>query len=451
MSLDWGNGIGVSFQTSKVSEEMPSSFRNRSYFPEKYPIKEDFPFLINPKKFICLQITGANPNEINMVDILSENSEISAVAIDFITFERLFVLDMNTLFSKILKGLNDTPYARLEKYFNPILSEINKKHSQFLNLLERLIKEGPKKFNANFVHFFLGAAGSEILPIHKRYIDQFLKIESCALNFSYTKTSEYEDFLKGRALIQVLRSPIEWQNVTAKTARTLIKLLPKGSNYISDLERFASSNELLANTSDYIPKLEQLSHQFVVEPFQIVVPGRRIIRKGVGKKHCRRKETERTIILFNDILLYAQHKGGMYVSPHYFDLSYVKIEDYQKNNCIIIETPRKSFILEFPTQDIASEWKKDISESIQDVIEETGVDINTIQYAPVWIPDKLADKCMNCNAPFTIVNRRHHCRGCGKIMCSDCLKYKAVIKNISNDPVKICERCAKQYKSCLVK
>lgn len=340
MALDWGNGIGPSFQNCKIAKEMPNSFRNLSYFPEQYPIKDDFPFIINPKKFICLQISGASPNETNMVDILSENSEISAVAIDFITYERLFVSDMNILFTKILKNLNDMPYAKLEKCFDPILPEINKKHSQFLNLLERLIKEGPKKFNANFVHFFLGAAGSEILPIHKKYIDQYLNIESCALNFSYKKTAEYDDFLKGRTLIQIIRSPIEWQNVTAKTARTLIKLLPKGSNYASDLERFASSNELLANTSDYIPKLEQLSRQFVVEPFQIVVPGRRIIRKGSCKKHCRKKDNERTLILFNDILLYVKHKGGMFVSPHYFDLSYMKIEDYQKNNCIIIENPK---------------------------------------------------------------------------------------------------------------
>lgn len=451
MTLDWGNGVGASFQTSKTANEIPNSFKNLCYFPKQYPIKSDFPFIIDPKKFICLQISGANPNETTMVDILSENSETSLVAIDFITFERLFVSDMNTLLFKILKGLDDTPYARLEKYFGPILSEIIKKHGQFLNLLERLIKEGPKKFNANFIHFFLGAAGSEILPIHKRYIDQFLNIESCALNFSYNKTSEYKDFLKGRTLIQVLRSPIEWQNFTAKTARTLIHLLPGGSNYASDLERFASSNELLANTSDYIPKLEQLSRQFVVEPFQIVVPGRRIIRKGICKKHCRKKETERSIILFNDILLYAQHKGGMYVSPHYFDLSYVKIESYQKSNCIIVETPKKSFILEFVTKEIADEWKKDISDSIQDVIEERGIDISTINYAPVWIPDKLADKCMKCNAPFTLVNRRHHCRGCGKIMCSDCLKYKAIIKNISNDPVKICEECSKRYKGYLSK
>lgn len=29
--------------------------------------------------------------------------------------------------------------------------------------------------------------------------------------------------------------------------------------------------------------------------------------------------------------------------------------------------------------------------------------------APVWIPDKMAPRCMICNDHFTVVRRRHHC------------------------------------------
>lgn len=449
MALDWGNGIGPSFQNPKLAKEMPDSFRSLCYFPTEYPIKEDFPYIINPKKFISLQISGANPNETNMVDILSENSGTSSIAIDFITFERLFLSDMKTLYFNILKNLDDTPYAKLKKSLQPVIQEIQNKHSGYLNLLERLIKEGPKKFNANFVHFFLGAAGPVILPLHKQYIDQFLKIESCALNFSYVKTSEYQEFLNGRTLIQIFRAPIEWQNVTAKTARNLIHFLPEGSegNYSSELERFAENNEVLANSSDYIPKLVHLSRQFVVEPFQIVVSGRRIIKEGHCKKHCRRKESERKLILFNDKLLYAKHKGGMLVSPQYFDLLYLKIEDTNLKNSLLVLNNRKSFVLEFADQDTKNQWKKDITDAIQDVIQDSSVDVSQMKYAAAWIPDKFATKCMNCGAPFNAFNRKHHCRGCGKVMCNDCLKYKVVIKNISNDPVKVCENCYKVYKN----
>ena len=33
---------------------------------------------------------------------------------------------------------------------------------------------------------------------------------------------------------------------------------------------------------------------------------------------------------------------------------------------------------------------------------------------PFWIPDADADACMICEAKFTMVKRRHHCRACGK-------------------------------------
>lgn len=38
--------------------------------------------------------------------------------------------------------------------------------------------------------------------------------------------------------------------------------------------------------------------------------------------------------------------------------------------------------------------------------------------APVWIPDSQAPTCMSCDLRFTFTKRRHHCRGCGKVVDS---------------------------------
>jgi hypothetical protein len=35
--------------------------------------------------------------------------------------------------------------------------------------------------------------------------------------------------------------------------------------------------------------------------------------------------------------------------------------------------------------------------------------------APVWIPDVRVTMCMVCTDDFTVTNRRHHCRACGKV------------------------------------
>merc|ERR1712098_609442 len=44
--------------------------------------------------------------------------------------------------------------------------------------------------------------------------------------------------------------------------------------------------------------------------------------------------------------------------------------------------------------------------------------------APVWQSDDDAPACTKCNREFTFFFRRHHCRGCGKVMCGDCTNKK---------------------------
>lgn len=40
--------------------------------------------------------------------------------------------------------------------------------------------------------------------------------------------------------------------------------------------------------------------------------------------------------------------------------------------------------------------------------------------SPFWQPDSAAVACSLCAAPFTLFNRRHHCRKCGKVVCAAC-------------------------------
>jgi hypothetical protein len=40
-----------------------------------------------------------------------------------------------------------------------------------------------------------------------------------------------------------------------------------------------------------------------------------------------------------------------------------------------------------------------------------------------WMPDKLCKHCYSCEAPFTLLRRKHHCRVCGMIFCSSCSAY----------------------------
>ena len=48
-----------------------------------------------------------------------------------------------------------------------------------------------------------------------------------------------------------------------------------------------------------------------------------------------------------------------------------------------------------------------------------------------WMPDNLCKLCYSCDAQFTLVRRKHHCRICGMIFCSACSAY--FIQILSSD------------------
>jgi hypothetical protein len=48
--------------------------------------------------------------------------------------------------------------------------------------------------------------------------------------------------------------------------------------------------------------------------------------------------------------------------------------------------------------------------------------------AVFWHPDKSTKACMRCYRGFGLVNRRHHCRACGKVVCTTCSNFKSPIK-----------------------
>ncbi|KAI1895387.1 hypothetical protein AGOR_G00105770 [Albula goreensis] len=61
---------------------------------------------------------------------------------------------------------------------------------------------------------------------------------------------------------------------------------------------------------------------------------------------------------------------------------------------------------------------------------------------PQWVPDKECPRCMQCDAKFDFITRKHHCRRCGKCFCDKCCSKKVALPRMCFvDPVRQCAEC----------
>ncbi|KFP89493.1 Zinc finger FYVE domain-containing protein 26, partial [Apaloderma vittatum] len=63
-----------------------------------------------------------------------------------------------------------------------------------------------------------------------------------------------------------------------------------------------------------------------------------------------------------------------------------------------------------------------------------------------WIPDDTETICMVCKTErFTMFNRRHHCRRCGRLVCSSCSTKKMAVEACRESQSRVCDQCYSYY------
>ncbi|KAE8669748.1 1-phosphatidylinositol-3-phosphate 5-kinase FAB1B [Hibiscus syriacus] len=74
-----------------------------------------------------------------------------------------------------------------------------------------------------------------------------------------------------------------------------------------------------------------------------------------------------------------------------------------------------------------------------------------------WMPDHSCRVCYDCDAQFTLFNRRHHCRLCGRVFCAKCTgnsvpapSYDPRIPLEEQETVRVCDYCFNQWRYGLI-
>ncbi|XP_064476755.1 pleckstrin homology domain-containing family F member 2-like [Ornithodoros turicata] len=204
----------------------------------------------------------------------------------------------------------------------------------------------------------------------------------------------------------------------------------------------------LVNTKANAKRIANIENCFGSSGQPLAEPGRVLVGEGVLTKMCRKKQKPRQFFLFNDILVYGNIliNKKKYNKQHIIPLEQVKLENLGDDgtglkNGWLIRTPTKSFAVYAATATEKTEWMAHINKCVEDVLRKTGK-CQAKEHAAVWVPDAEAGFCMHCRkTQFTMLNRRHHCRKCGAVVCGPCSSRKFMLPAQSTKPLRVCLTC----------
>lgn len=226
-------------------------------------------------------------------------------------------------------------------------------------------------------------------------------------------------------------------------------------NIVSEVADHA--NESMRH-GDNVQKLLEIQRSLIGQ-FEVIQPGRMLIKKGELMKLSRKEMQPRMFFLFNDVLLYTTPSASGYRLNNILPLNGMKVvppklEEF-KNEFNIISTQR-SFTVAASTPEERENWLR----ALWNAIDENSERYHTFKAmqlepqtslldkdfvlgtkAPLWVPDARVTMCMLCLAEFSITWRRHHCRACGRIICGNCSENKAPLRYLKYMPARVCDDC----------
>ncbi|KAI3384986.1 hypothetical protein SNEBB_005162 [Seison nebaliae] len=196
-----------------------------------------------------------------------------------------------------------------------------------------------------------------------------------------------------------------------------------------------------------------------------------LLAEGELYKLCRKGPHLYRCFLYDDYFVYVKKMNNlMNASAKAFSMKSVTIQNAsefpeqclnkQLNYSIELLTPKKSFQLFSQDEHEMLLWKLFIISAINIHLNPgcpaTSTSLVTslshglpshLTAAPIWQVDSEEKRCKLCQANFNLINRRHHCRSCGYVVCDNCSKGRSVIAGQSStekDDLRVCDACKRK-------
>eukprot|EP00042_Codosiga_hollandica_P045856 m.472504 g.472504 ORF g.472504 m.472504 type:complete len:845 (-) comp57112_c0_seq6:932-3466(-) len=232
---------------------------------------------------------------------------------------------------------------------------------------------------------------------------------------------------------------------------------PTASRFHADTAMGKGAREVAASTQIFLAKddaaeassqfnltrIEEIQNSFGSGGEVLNRADRLYVREGQLLKMCRKGQAKpRHFFLFNDLLVYGSLvRKGSYSAQHVLALAECSVVDIPDEGDLQfgfeVRHLEKSFQVWASSANDKANWLQNINKYITLAGGDSKV---KAQARKVWVPDDKVKVCMVCNkTEFTLIQRRHHCRNCGRVVCGACSKGKAVV-NVGK-PERVCNEC----------
>ncbi|XP_038552995.1 FYVE, RhoGEF and PH domain-containing protein 5-like isoform X2 [Micropterus salmoides] len=194
----------------------------------------------------------------------------------------------------------------------------------------------------------------------------------------------------------------------------------------------------------------------------LLQPGRVFVKEGTLMKVSRKSRQPRHLFLMNDVLLYTYpQQDGKYRLKNTLPLTGLKvskpiIENVQ--NALRIDGTDISITLSASSFIEREDWFYSLSRTVTENARGSGafnscsgeardrLRLSLGEKAPTLVPVSQVMMCMNCTSDFSLTLRRHHCHGCGRIVCRSCSRNRYPLKYMKDRMAKVCDHCYNELK-----